>query len=428
MHKKDKKKDTVTTESVDIPVYHEKLDDIKKILKESSNLGMILIDGTKFNKIEHEYGTKIYSVVLENLKKIINGMRKSQIREDDIITLNHEEGDQIYIFLSKKRDNKKFFSGDLESSADRLTKYINDNMFTTIFPLLKKRPKISIGYAFMIYNSLIKEERLINKLIEDAKIMADYQEFKILMRNKEKLQELIIKEEIITIYQPIINMLSQTIIGYEALSRGPKGTEYENPYVLFNIAEETGLLFELDRLCRRRAFINAKGINDNLKLFVNILPTSIHDPEFKGKYLKDFLKDIKISARSVVLEVSERQVIENFDIFREASNYYSDIGFAIAIDDTGTGYSSLKSLIKLELEYIKIDISLIRDIDKNLIKRELVKAIDQVANNVNAKVIAEGIETKDEMKALVDIGIIYGQGFLFGKPETPFSKINFIEI
>lgn len=427
MARKPNKKTETLAQDNHIPVYHDRIDQIIEYLHQNSSLGMILIDGSKIDSIEQEYGKRIYGNVLSTLRQIVAGMKGTQIRQADIVTINHSEGDQFLIFLSKKREEKGFQSGDIERFADRIAQHINGAIFKTIFPLFRKRPKINVGYAISIYNPLIQEERLLNRLIEDAKTMANYQEFRSAMRNKEKLQELIIKEEITTVYQPIVNMTTRKIIGYEALSRGPKGSEYENPCVLFSIAEESGLLFELDRLCRKRALINARGLKKGLLVFVNVIPTTIHDPEFRGKYLADFLADLKISPRSIVLEVTERLAIENFEIFKEAADYYSKIGFAIAVDDTGTGYSNLETLIKLKLQFVKIDISLVRNIGSNPLKKELVRAIAHIAKSINAKVIAEGIETKEEMQTLMGLSVAYGQGFLFARPNNPFPKISSLE-
>lgn len=412
---------------IKIPAFNSKIKEIRKFLVSNSNLKLILIDASKINKIEQEYGKKIYGKILGSLGNIIAEMKGNQIRNEDIITVSHVNSDKFYIFLSKYRKNNEFHNLSLADVADRIRKYINTKMFNSVYALLKRRPRINVGYSIVIYNPLIQEERLMDNLIDDAKTMAKYNEFKTMLRNKEKLQELIIKEKITTIYQPIVNLQDHEIIGYEALSRGPKMTEYENPIVLFNIAEETDLLFELDSICRRKAFLNAKGIKKNIKLFVNIIPNTIHDPEFTGEYLKNFLEDIKISPHRVVLEVSERQIIENYDIFKNATEYYSDLGFAIAIDDTGTGYSTLQSLLQLNLQYLKIDISLVSGIDKDPLKQELVKALIRISQSIGAKLVAEGIETVGEMKMLTELGIDYGQGFLFAKPALPFVGVNIIE-
>jgi EAL domain-containing protein (putative c-di-GMP-specific phosphodiesterase class I) len=123
-------------------------------------------------------------------------------------------------------------------------------MFSTIFPFLKEKQRVSIGYAITFNNPALKEERILNSLISDAKLMAQYQKLKNKMSYKEIVYELIIDKKIQTYYQPIVNLATHEIVGFEALSRGPLDTEYENPYVLFSIAKEIGLLYELDWLCK----------------------------------------------------------------------------------------------------------------------------------------------------------------------------------
>jgi EAL domain-containing protein (putative c-di-GMP-specific phosphodiesterase class I) len=276
-----------------------------------------------------------------------------------------------------------------------------------------------VGHAIVIYNPLIQEERLIERLIEDSKTMAKFQKFKGEIRNKEKLQELIIKEEIKIVFQPIVELNTNKVMGYEALSRGPEGTEYENPYFLFDIAREVGLIFELDRICRRKGLIHAARLDQKAKVFINCLPTTIHDPEFKGAYLRDFLEDIKRIPNNVVMEISEREAINNYPVFREAMAYYSDLGFSIAVDDTGAGYSSLEAIVELQPDFLKLDISMVRGIDRNLLKQEMTKAMISFAGSMNAIIIAEGIETKEELETVKKLGIPLGQGFLLGRPSSP---------
>jgi EAL domain-containing protein (putative c-di-GMP-specific phosphodiesterase class I) len=139
--------------------------------------------------------------------------------------------------------------------------------------------------------------------------------------------------------------------------------------------------------------------------------------------LESLLEDSNINPFNVVLEVTEREAVKDYDLFKEAATYYSDIGFAIAIDDTGTGYSSLESVVELKPKYIKLDISLIRRIYKNILKQELIKAIVGLSKKMHSIVIAEGIEAEDELNTLKEIGINFGQGFFFAKPAPPFPDI-----
>lgn len=416
MHEFYKKKDF-------IPIYQEMIDDISALLVNNLSLSALYINCSKINSIERHFGKKIYLDILKKVQKVMIDMKGREIRRDDIIASNGVGGDEFIIFLSKKREDRDFYSTDLEKLCDRITDSLNYAISPITFPYLRGRPRIVVGYSIVIHNPLIRDERLLNKLIDDAKTMSNYQEFKKLMRNKEKLQELILKESIRTLFHPIVDLRNNDILGYEALSRGPEGTEYENPYMLFDVAAETDLLFELDRLCRKKALQNAKGISPKHKLFLNLLPSAVLDPEFRDSYLKSFLDEIKLNPYNIVLEVTEREAIENYELFKEAVKYYSDLGFAIAVDDTGAGYSSLETVVELKPQFIKIDISIVRGIDKNILKQELIKAIIGLSKEMGSTVIAEGIETDEELKTLRKIGINIGQGFLFAKPAAAFPTI-----
>lgn len=407
-----------------IPTYQEVLDDLISLLSNKVYLAALYIDCSKVERIESIFGKKIYQDVLKGVSNIIMQLRGKVIRHEDMIVSLNKGSDEFVIFLSQKRHEASFYPTDLESLCERVTDHLNESIFQLALPYLRGRPRISVGYAIVIHNPLIRKERLLNKLIDDAKMMAKYQEFKRLMRNKEKLQELILKESIKTVFQPIVDFIENRIIGYEALTRGPEGTEYESPYILFDAAEETELIFELDSLCRRKALQNAMGLDKGLKLFVNCLPSAVHDPDFREVEFRALLKRLKIRPENLVFEVTEREAVENYNLFKEAVSYYSEMGFAIAVDDTGAGYSSLETVVELKPDFVKLDISIIRGIDKNFLKQELIKAISGLANKMGSLVIAEGIETEEELEILKRLGIRYGQGFLFARPGPPFPDIS----
>ena len=292
---------------------------------------------------------------------------------------------------------------------------------------LRRRLKLGIGYSLVLYNPLINVDRLVLKLIEEAKRMATIQEYRLSVKSKEVLQEIILKEDVRTLFQPIVDLRSRRTVGFEGLTRGPQGTEYESPYMLFDIATESDLVFELDRLCRRHALTSASTLGKAHKLFVNLLPTTIRDPEFQGERMLDFLKANNLSPSRIVLEITERLAIENYDLFLEAMKTFTDLGFEVAIDDMGAGYSGLEKIVHLNPNYLKFDLMMVRDIDTSFVKREMLKAVHSLAENVGADVIAEGIERVEELETLIELGIRYGQGFLFARPTEGFVEIPVVE-
>ncbi|WP_279230670.1 EAL domain-containing protein [Clostridium autoethanogenum] len=113
----------------------------------------------------------------------------------------------------------------------------------------------------------------------------------------------------------------------------------------------------------------------------------------------------------IIFEITEKTAIEDYKSFKTALENYINQGYKIAIDDTGAGYSGLKTLMEIKPQYIKIDISLIKNVDKDLFKQELMRTFVTLARSTNMKLIAEGIETKEELLTLIEIGVCAGQGY-----------------
>ena len=151
---------------------------------------------------------------------------------------------------------------------------------------------------------------------------------------------------------------------------------------------------------------------------MNTLPATIRDPEFRGRALIDFLDKAQVSPDRIVLEITEKLVIENYHLFREAMAYFTDLGMSFAVDDVGAGYSGLESIARLKPQFLKIDTGLVRDVHSSLVNREMVKAIIAMGEGIGSTVIAEGIQTDDEANALQKMGIDWGQGYLLARPDA----------
>ena len=180
----------------------------------------------------------------------------------------------------------------------------------------------------------------------------------------------------------------------------------------------TPILPPFDRLCRRRALLSSGRIPTGAKIFVNTLPATIRDPQFRGKSLIDFLDKAQVSPDRIVIEITEKLVIENYNLFREAMAYFTDLGMSFAVDDVGSGYSGLESIARLKPTFLKIDMSLVRDVHASLVNRAMVEAIVAMGHGIGAAVIGEGIHSNEEAGALLDAGVDWGQGFLLGRPDA----------
>jgi len=192
------------------------------------------------------------------------------------------------------------------------------------------------------------------------------------------------------------------------------------PLRLFEMAAQADLVFELDRKCRRRALVSAHQLPRSAMLFVNVYPSAMYDPEFQGASLVQLVKSQGLSPERVVLEITEKSAIENYELFAEALTDLTRLGFSIAVDDVGAGYSGLEKIAHLNPRYLKFDRELIRDIDSSYIRREMTRALKAFSDSIGSRIIAEGVERKGELDTLLELGIELGQGYLLGRPGPAF--------
>jgi diguanylate cyclase (GGDEF)-like protein len=226
-----------------------------------------------------------------------------------------------------------------------------------------------------------------------------------------------------TVFQPIVSLSDAAVIGYEALSRGPEGSALEFPDALFKEAHNHKLIWELEYLCRIRALERTRDLAADKMIFINIDPQSMDDPRFQKGVTKEMLDYYGLDASNVIFEITEKTAIDDYVKFRKVLDNYTSQGYKIAIDDTGSGYSGLQLLAQTYPHFIKVDMELVRNIDKDGLKQAMMRALYDFAAITNSKIIAEGIETEDEMAALIEIGVPYGQGFFLKRPAATFLDI-----
>lgn len=241
---------------------------------------------------------------------------------------------------------------------------------------------------------------------------------------KSEFFRILEQKQVYTVFQPIFGLKDGEIIGYEALGRGPADSPLHSPVDLLKIAEEEQKLFELDLLFRKKALEKAGSSGFNKLLFINVDPSIIKDPNFKKGFTRDMLLEFGISPKSIVFEITERTAIKDYQKFCEVLNNYIEQGYQIAIDDVGSGYSGLRTISEIRPHFIKIDMDLIRDIDNDQFKQSMVKALISISENSSIRLIAEGIETAEELKTLIRLGVQFGQGFFLQRPQAQLPVVS----
>jgi len=221
-------------------------------------------------------------------------------------------------------------------------------------------------------------------------------------------------------FQPIVLANSPAqVLGHEMLLRGiSEDGSTVSPGHLFDVARSCGMLFQLDVAARRSAIRSAVEHSDTGKIFINFSPTAIYDPSHCLRSTVSAIDEAGIAHDRVVFEVIESD--RTVDVFhlRGILNYYRSAGFGVALDDIGSGYSSLNLLHQLRPDYLKIDIDLIRGIDSDPYKALIAEKIFEIARELNILTIAEGVERQPELDWVRAHGATYAQGYLFARPAA----------
>ncbi len=401
--------------------YGEHTEELREILVENGSLALLLIDISQLAQVEHDYGSGAFEKVLTAAGDLIGELRGSEVRGSDILTVTDRGGDAFLLFLSPRRYGDSTQVADLQAAAGRVEEGLNRKLARLTSPYLRGRQKVSVGFSLVFFNPLVMPDRLLARLVEEAWECVRVQKMQRDFQNRCRLQEILLQDQLRVVFQPVVDLRSGGTVGYEALARGPAGSAHQMPANLFEIASEADMVFELDRSCRKRALAAARAMPLGAKLFVNVFPSCMYDPEFQGAKLIRLLEGLGLSPERIVLEINEKYAIENYTLFVEALQNLTRVGFEIAIDDIGAGYSGLEKIAHLNPRYLKLDMQLVKDIDSSYIRREMARAFKSFADKMDATIIAEGIEREEELRTLVELGVAWGQGFLLGRPADGFG-------
>lgn len=221
------------------------------------------------------------------------------------------------------------------------------------------------------------------------------------------------RDDIDVVFQPILELESRSIFAYEALTRC-KWPEYANPAALFEQASTEDGCGRLGRIIRDVTFERAAGF----PLFVNV-----HPDELSARWLVRPDDPLYVHDHHVFVEITESAAFTHYDLCRSVLREMSARGGVfLAVDDLGAGHSNLKRVLDLEPHVVKLDRALVTGLDTNKRQQILVRYVVELCRELGATVVAEGIETVEEFKAVVDVGVQFGQGFLFAKPTFPMPK------
>ncbi len=238
------------------------------------------------------------------------------------------------------------------------------------------------------------------------------------IRLSAELHDILRDRALSAVFQPIIRLDSGIVAAYEGLIRGPENHPLHSPCDLFSAARRFNRSDELEKLCRQVILSKYAALKVPGKIFLNISPEQLIEPQAELDARLGYLAQIGISPERIVLELTENQATFDYDLMRAAVERCREHGFQIAIDDLGEGFSSLRLWSEIRPDYVKIDMHFIQGIERDPVKLQFVQSIQLIAGKSGTTTIAEGIETKEQLLLLQELGVACGQGYHIERP-TP---------
>jgi len=390
-----------------LPTLPAVIDDVRRMLDDHATVHVFMIRIEQEQSLELVVGWERYDgllgVVAEELRQILGqGMgRQSLLCQDNV------RGDVFYVFVVDRAEAARVLG--------RASKVIIVPAQLASDP---RMVRLRVGQGSIRRRAVQRTERCIYSGISLAQLDFIQQGALLDEDRRKELRRVLERRLVSTLFQPIVETPEGVIAGYEALSRGPDGSYLEAAESLFGFAERAGMLGEIELLCIERALENGRRLGPVPTLFLNLSFLGLDYLETEGGGLARLVAENAWTPDRCVLEITERTCAENPDQVRGRVAALRAQGFRIAIDDMGTGYSSLHAVADLRPDFIKLDQMLVRDLANEPIKRNLVSAIMGFARSTESRVIAEGVERADEAEVLGELGVDLLQGYFFGYPEA----------
>jgi EAL domain-containing protein (putative c-di-GMP-specific phosphodiesterase class I)/GGDEF domain-containing protein len=383
--------------------------------KERGELVVLYLNFVRYSKIEEIYGWEKLDAVLETTAAAVREFLDDTAMSTSRLMVSFTNDDDFIFFHVPASGVAAATESEITEMVTRLQTHVGGQIEEAHGEDIAALFDIYVGRAHLYYNPKIRLERLIYRGIREAANASRSLEQRERARRVADLRTSLRDRMVYVDYHPIVVASTREIFGYEALARGQMRT-LRSPEVMFDVAAEADLIWELSRLCRARAL---EGMNTRLGpgqlLFLNVDPHDFADPAFTEQEVEE--------PSRVVIEITERTAIKDYPKFRERLKAFRAMGYRFAVDDAGSGYAGLGSIANLEPDFIKLDISLINAIDTNFIKQNLVQTMVRFADDHNAMVIAEGVERAEEFKTVQELGVHLVQGFFLHRPQSASSPI-----
>ena len=396
-----------------LPTVPMVLDRLKEMLIEQGELGIVYADIEQFESIEAEYGWAFFDEFVKRGGQVLADEARARFPKA-IIAANLRGGSSFYVFFETRGTDYRQESA-FDTMANDLRQKLIDTMRQQFPNMQQEQIGFFVGVARIDYRAQIRLERQVYQGMQtasDAVRDAEQQRKKELAR---ELRDIIRRKRVTTLFQPIVDAKNLSVFGYEILTRGPSGSSFRNSDMLFSFARETHLAWGLEAVSLECALRRLRSFDlSDRKFLLNVEGEMFGQSEFRIHEVVSFFSEHK---GHFVFELTERAAIEDYNAFRHLLDEFRTKGIEVAIDDAGSGYASLEAIAALAPDYLKVTKGLVSTLAREPIKQDLVRMLVELAGKINAKTIAEGIETNEEFETCRDLGIDLIQGYLLAHPQ-----------
>ena len=237
--------------------------------------------------------------------------------------------------------------------------------------------------------------------------------------------KLLASDSISVVFQPLVSLATSSCVACECLVRGDREGILVGAESLLSNARILGMSHELDHAAWRAALKQGRSLMQNgVALFLNFTPSSVHNPTFAIQKTKAMCHEMGVDISQLVFEVTEAEKVIDFDFLKNVMQEYRAEGAKIALDDLGSGYSSILRLADLRPDYVKLDQRLVHGAYGDHLRSVLLKAVTEAAHKLNIRVVAEGVETEDDLRFCVEIGVDLGQGYFLARPAEVAPPVS----
>ena len=398
-----------------LPAVPAVLEEVRRRIEKGERVGVVYLDVSGEEHLEEVYGWATYDGLLHQVAQALADCRGLLLGADDVVALAGVRSDQFLVFVGL--DDRRG-ARELAQLRERVVSELGRRIKIQVGNEVPRGIGLHAASSVLKYDPTVRIERSIYKVLDGIRIECHRDREESLTARRRELRRILQSRDILIRYQPIVRLGDGSVFGYEALSCGPDGDVFQNPEMMFSFAEKTDQIVDLERLCRVESVRGSVRLPRGHKLFLNCSAHGIGDVEGLSTHLVAQAKAAGLQPSDVVLEITERVAVTAWNDFRKRIDDLRGMGFGVAIDDMGAGYSSLHSVAEVEPDFLKFDIALVRDIHLSPIKRGLLESLVLLAERIEAQVIAEGVEKEEEFETLREMNVPFGQGFLFSPPTS----------